>query len=199
MRSAPEPPFRTLATFLDGVAIASVAIAVVLLLGDSASVGIGGRSILLPHAWRLMVFAGVAAALRYCVERDAPILALLRRDNIHPALDAERERFAKPTPAPPGLKYYALFAAMASLLWLTPQLRYIRHVPAVGDPIFSAWRIARFSHQLLNEPTRLFDGNIFHPARDTLTYSDPTVLEGLLSLPFIAAGGDPLAVSNALL
>lgn len=198
MQSAPEPPFRALATILDGVVIASVAIAAVLLLGGSPSVHIGGRSILLPHVWRLILFAAVVAVLRYWVERDAPILALLRADDIRPALDGERERFARRTPAPPAVKYYALFAVAASLVWVTPHLLHIRQVPTVGDPIFSAWRLARFAHQLLNDPTRLFDGNIFHPARDTLTYSDPTVLEGLLAFPFIAAGGDPLTVSNAL-
>jgi hypothetical protein len=190
--------FHALATILDGVVIASVSIAVVLLLGGSPSVQIGGRSILLPHLWRLLLFAAVVAVLRYWVERDAPVLALLRTDDVRLTLDAERERFAKPSPAPPALKYYALAAAAASLVWVTPHLRHIRHVPTLGDPIFSAWRLARLTQQLLNEPTRLFDGNIFHPARDTLTYSDPTVLEGLLALPFIAAGGDPLTVSNAL-
>jgi hypothetical protein len=175
-----------------------VAVAVVLLLGGSPSVGIGGRSVLLPQPWRLVLFAAVVAVLRYWVERDAPILASFRRDDIRPALDAERERFAKPAPPPAVLKYYALAAAAASLVWVTPHLLSIRHVPTVGDPVFSAWRLARFAHQLANEPARLFDGNIFHPARDTLTYSDPTVLEGLLAFPFIVAGGDPLAVSNAL-
>jgi hypothetical protein len=198
MQSAQKPRFLALATTLDGVIIAFVAIAVVLLLGGSAWVEIGGRAILLPHVWQLIAFASVMAVLRYWVERDAPILARLRTGDIGLALEAERERFAKPAPAPPMLKYYALVAAIASLVWVTPHLRDIRHVPTVGDPIFSAWRLARFAHQLLNEPTRLFDGNIFHPARDTLTYSDPTVLEGLLALPFIIAGGDPLTVSNAL-
>ena len=81
---------------------------------------------------------------------------------------------------------------------MTPHVWHLRHVPTVGDPVFSAWRLARFAHQTLNQPKQLFDGNIFHPARDTLTYSDPTVLEGLITLPLMVAGGDPLAVSNAL-
>ena len=198
MQSAPEQPFRALATILDGVVIAFVAVTVVLLLGASPSVEIGGRSILLPQVWRLMLFAAVVAVLRYGIDRDAPILASLRTDDIRRALDAERERFAQPAPALRVVKYYALAAATASLVWVTPHVLHIRHVPTVGDPVFSAWRLARFARQLLNEPTRLFDGNIFHPARDTLTYSDPTVLEGLVALPFIVAGGDPLTVSNAL-
>jgi hypothetical protein len=199
MQSVAEQPFRVLATILDCLVIAVVAAVVVLLLGGSPSVDLGGRSVVLPHVWRLAVFAAVVAALRYWIAGRAPILAPLRTDAIRSALDAERERFARPAPAPPGLKYYALAAAVASLLWLTPHLRQIRHVPSLGDPIFSAWRLARFARQLLNDPARLFDGNIFHPAPETLTYSDPTVLEGLVALPFIAAGADPLTVSNALL
>ena len=70
-------------------------------------------------------------------------------------------------------------------------------VPDPGDPVFSAWRLAAFAHQLINEPTRLFDGNIYYPTRYTLTYSDPTVLQAVAAFPFIAAGADPLMVSNA--
>ena len=198
MPSAPDRFLLALVTLLDGVVIASVGIAIVLLLGGSAWLDLGGRPILLPKVWRVILFAAVVAVVRYGIERGAPILPLLCPVDSRSALDAERERFARPAPAPPVLKYYALVAAAASLVWLTPHLRDIRQIPTVGDPVFSAWRLARFAHQLLNEPTRLFDGNIFNPARDTLTYSDPTVLEGLLALPFIVAGGDPLTVSNAL-
>lgn len=93
---------------------------------------------------------------------------------------------------------YALVTLLGSTVWLWPHIIRFRDVPDRGDPIFSAWRLARFAHQLLNEPHRLFDGNIFHPLPLTLTYSDPTVLQGLLAAPLVASGVDPLVVANLL-
>jgi hypothetical protein len=77
-------------------------------------------------------------------------------------------------------------------------LLHLRSIPDPGDPIFSAWRLARFAHQLTHDPRHLFDGNIFYPERWTLTYSDATILEGLVATPFLLAGADPLIVSNVL-
>ena len=71
-------------------------------------------------------------------------------------------------------------------------------VPDPGDPLFSAWRIARLAHQLATDPRHLFDGNLFYPLPLTLTYSDATFLAGLLGAPFVLAGADPLLVANAL-
>ena len=79
VQSAPEQPFRALATLLDALVIAFVAVTVVLLLGAAPWVEIGGRSILLPQVWRLILFAAVVAVLRYAIDRDAPILATARR------------------------------------------------------------------------------------------------------------------------
>ena len=64
--------------------------------------------------------------------------------------------------------------------------------------MFSAWRIARIGRQITHDPRRLFDGNIFHPRRWTLAYSDATLLEGAAGTPFLAAGVRPLLVANAL-
>src|SRR5262245_2422457 len=90
-------------------------------------------------------------------------------------------------------------AIALSFLWIWPQVINLRQVPDRGDPIFSAWRLARVAHQLSNDPLHLYDGNIFHPRRWTLAYSDATLLQGVLAAPFIAAGIEPLLVANALL
>ena len=93
---------------------------------------------------------------------------------------------------------YGCAAVVAGTIWLWPHLLQIRHVPDRGDPVFSAWRLARFAHQLANDPLRLLDGNIFHPLPLTLTYSDATILQGFLGAPLIWAGVDPLIASNLL-
>src|SRR6185436_17540332 len=43
------------------------------------------------------------------------------------------------------------------------------------------------------------DANIFYPARNTLTFSDAMLLEGMLGAPFIWAGVPPALVYNLLL
>lgn len=87
---------------------------------------------------------------------------------------------------------------IASCTWIVPHLLHLREVPDRGDPVFSAWRLATFAHQLRSDVTRPFDGNIFHPLPLTLSYSDPTVLQGLLGALPILLGGDPLIVANVL-
>jgi hypothetical protein len=57
-----------------------------------------------------------------------------------------------------------------------------------GDPLFSMWRLSWISYQLGRNPAELFNGNIFHPEKLTLTYSDSILGLGLLAMPFIRLG-----------
>jgi hypothetical protein len=66
------------------------------------------------------------------------------------------------------------------------------------DPYFSIWRIAWIAHALVTSPFHLFDANIFYPAKDTLAYSDATLLEGLLGAPFLWMHVSPVLVYNVL-
>jgi hypothetical protein len=75
----------------------------------------------------------------------------------------------------------------------------LRQVPDRGDPVFSAWRLARVAHQLRTDPAHLYDGNIFHPRGWTLAYSDATLLQGVLAAPLLWAGTDPLVAANVML
>jgi len=68
-----------------------------------------------------------------------------------------------------------------------------------GDSYFSVWRLAWVAHQVLADPRHLFDGNIFHPSRDTLAYSDAMLLPGLVLAPFNWMGISPLVVYNLTL
>jgi hypothetical protein len=197
-------PFRRLKathliTALDIILILAVAATIVMALGARGRFPLGPVMISIRDPLRPLLLAVVTCVIRLIIGRGQPLLPSLHRSSIQSRLEAELECIRRPAPATPEVKYYALAAALASLVWLTPQLVNIRHVPDPGDPVFSAWRLARFAHQLMNEPTRLFDGNIYHPSRDTLTYSDATVLEAVAAFPFLAAGADPLVVSNALL
>lgn len=187
-----------LITALDVILIAAVATAVVLALGARERVLIGPVLLSLRDPLRALVVAAIVAAVRFAIGGTQRPFPAIDSASAAPRFDAERARFMEPARWTGAVGGYAAAAVLGSLVWLTPHIVNIRHVPDAGDPVFSAWRLARFAHQLANDPARLFDGNIFHPAPYTLTYSDATVLEGLAAFPFIAAGADPLIVSNAL-
>jgi len=68
-----------------------------------------------------------------------------------------------------------------------------------GDSYFSVWRLAWVAHQLRADPWHLFDGNIFHPNRDTLAYSDAMLLPAIVLAPFNWMGISPLVIYNLTL
>ena len=73
------------------------------------------------------------------------------------------------------------------------------HITSHFDPLFSIWRLAWVAHALRTDASRLFDGNIFYPARNTLTYSDAMMLEGAVATPLFWLGMSPIVIYNLLL
>jgi hypothetical protein len=79
-------------------------------------------------------------------------------------------------------------------LILSPRL-----VPSHQDPLFSSWRLYQWTRNVFGPTAEgLFDGNIFHPAKDVLLFSDAILLPAALGMPFIQLGVPPLFVYNAL-
>jgi hypothetical protein len=94
----------------------------------------------------------------------------------------------------------ALVVGALTALVTWPQVLYMgSRVGAHDDPLFSIWRLAWVAHALATDPTRLLDGNIFHPARNTLTFSDAMMLEGALAAPMFWVGVPPILIYNVLL
>src|SRR4051812_22492727 len=60
-----------------------------------------------------------------------------------------------------------------------------------GDAVLNTWTIAWVAHQLPRHPLRLFDANIFYPERLTLAYSEAMIVQSVLAMPVLAAGGSP--------
>jgi hypothetical protein len=92
-----------------------------------------------------------------------------------------------------------LFALLtAAMTW--PQALHLgsRATPH-HDVYFNMWRLRWFAHALTTSPARLFDGNIFHPERLTLAYSDAMIVEGVVAAPLLWAGLPPVLVHNLLL
>ena len=92
-----------------------------------------------------------------------------------------------------------LFTALTVVMtW--PQARYVAtHASDHWDVYFNMWRLAWFAHALASAPSTIFDGNIFYPEPNVLTFSDAMVVEGLVAAPLLWAGVRPVLVHNALL
>ena len=92
-----------------------------------------------------------------------------------------------------------LFTALTVVMtW--PQARYVAtHASDHWDVNFNMWRLAWFAHALASAPSTIFDGNIFYPEPNVLTFSDAMVVEGLVAAPLLWAGVRPVLVHNALL
>lgn len=72
-------------------------------------------------------------------------------------------------------------------------------VPDYGDPLFVTWVLDWVGHAAFRDPLNLFDAPIYHPAPNTLAFSENMIGIALLMLPFQAAGVPPVAVLNLAL
>src|SRR5262249_32065613 len=91
------------------------------------------------------------------------------------------------------------FAILLAVFVTWPQALHMRtSIFTHHDPYFSIWRISWIAHGLVTSPFHLFDANIFYPAKNTLAFSDATLLEGLLGAPFLWMHVSPVFVYNAL-
>ena len=95
----------------------------------------------------------------------------------------------------PAIFFIALAIINSHPLALDPASTIGRH----GDAFFSVWRLAWIAHQLRTDPVHLFDGNIFHPERGTLAYSDAILLPAVVVAPLNWAGVNTVALYNLTL
>jgi len=68
-----------------------------------------------------------------------------------------------------------------------------------GDYSLNVWAVDWVARTLPTDPAHLFDANIFHPARLTLAYSEPLILQGALAIPAVWLGVPPVVTFNLLL
>ena len=67
------------------------------------------------------------------------------------------------------------------------------------DYSLNVWAVDWVARTLPTDPVHLFDANIFHPARLTLAYSEPLILQGALAMPAVPLEMDPVATFNIVL
>ncbi len=65
-----------------------------------------------------------------------------------------------------------------------------------ADTLLNTWAIAWVAHALTTAPASVLDGNIFYPDRYTLTFSEPLILPGALSIPVRASGASAVLTYN---
>lgn len=66
------------------------------------------------------------------------------------------------------------------------------------DEWLNAWAVSWIAHQLPRAPLDLFDANMFYPAEQTMRYTEPLVVPGLIGAPFYWLGASPLLTHNLL-
>jgi hypothetical protein len=87
-----------------------------------------------------------------------------------------------------------------TLLMTYPQVtRLTTAVADHDDPLLSMWRLSWIAHQIVRDPPHLFDGNIFHPERRTLAYTDAVLLPGVAAAPLHWLGIPNVLIYNTLL
>ncbi len=68
-----------------------------------------------------------------------------------------------------------------------------------GDYSLNVWAVDWVARTLPTDPAHLFDANIFYPAKLTLAYSEPLILQGALAIPAVWLGVPPVATFNLVL
>ena len=65
-----------------------------------------------------------------------------------------------------------------------------------ADAALNIWAVNWVGAHLLQEPSRLFDANIFHPEKLTLAYSEVMIVQGVVAMPIVLLGGPPVLAFN---
>jgi hypothetical protein len=213
MRLSNKPPGWALAA--DLLAVALLVTGLFVLFSNDFSFRLLTIRVSVRSAWRPFLWAFVVLAIRNWVVRRPPSFNWLlipfkpstfRRlwaDAKAPLpLDERAVLEAEPLTRHQRVGRFGLLLAGFSILTvvlLWPQVRQLRSVSDLGDPLFSIWRLAWVNHQLLRDPAALFDANQFHPERLTLTYSDAMIVPALMAAPLFWIGVHPVVIYNVLL
>ena len=87
-----------------------------------------------------------------------------------------------------------------------PLAAHIRtHLPAPSHPttyddtLLLGWVLSWDVHQLVRDPLRLYEANLFHPLRHSLAYSEAMLGEAFLALPLAPLTPDPTLLYNVTL
>ncbi len=93
-----------------------------------------------------------------------------------------------------------LFFAAAAVLFTWPLAAHVNDgMVDIWDGKLNAWIFHWDYHQIFRDPLRLFDANIFYPARYALAFSENLFGAAVFGFPLYALGASTLPVGNLLL
>lgn len=64
------------------------------------------------------------------------------------------------------------------------------------DCLLNTWIISWVQSQIFSDPLKMFDANIFYPAKNTLSFSEHLFPQAMISLPLRLISGNPVLVYN---
>jgi hypothetical protein len=157
-----------------------------------------GRPLQSPAEWMLTpakVAVGFATAARIASQAAGVLLLLAALLGV--ALGTHRRDVVCAHPRIASLALFVLLAVVHTWPLASDVAHLTRHDNR--DSILNEWIVAWVAHQLPRSPLHLFDGNIFHPERYTLAYSEPMIVQGLLAMPLLWSGASIVLTCNLLL
>jgi hypothetical protein len=194
-------PLPRLARAADILAIALVLVGTIVTFTPGIDLRFGFFRLSIHSAWRPCLWALVVLGIRHWFVPEPGTFDWLTRRAGGPLPFDEQRLFGEAPTWRRRIGRLALLTVVFSLLTAAltwPQVRDLDWVGDLGDPLFSIWRLAWVSHQIVRDPLRLFDGNMFHPERLTLTYSDSIIVPSLMSAPLFWLGVHPVLIYNLL-
>jgi hypothetical protein len=96
-----------------------------------------------------------------------------------------------------ALAIFAVLAVIHTWPLATDITHLIRHDNR--DTMLNEWIVSWVAHQAPRDPVHLFDGNIFHPERRTLAFSEPLIPQAAIGAPFLWLGGSTVLAYNVIL
>jgi hypothetical protein len=89
----------------------------------------------------------------------------------------------------------AFFLGLAAVATRPLAMRLGVRTLAGGDPLVDLWTVSWIASHVF-EPSRIFEGNTFHPAAHAVLFSDPSLGTAVLLVPLRALVEDPLRLYN---
>jgi len=91
-----------------------------------------------------------------------------------------------------------LFFLLALFQLFPLSLHPVDSVHDTGDPLLNTWILSWVQKGLLSQPSQLFNGNIFYPSKNTISYSEHLLPQAIISLPIALLTGNPILTYNFL-
>ena len=102
-----------------------------------------------------------------------------------------------------GLAEAAVVATAALILTAALTYPLVARIDRIGrvntaDGFYAMWNVAWVADALIVHPSRLFDANIFYPARQALAFSEANIGAGVIAIPAWGFSGNPFLAHNSV-